>query len=188
MTTPDTLAAGAPSHRQMGWHDINWAKCHQEVRRLQARIVKATREGRYGKISSLQYLLTHSFSGKALAVRRVTENQGKNTPGVDGKLWSTPETKFAAIESLKRFGYQSQPLKKVCIPKAKGIQKGIQQGKQEGINEGLQKGLEQGRKEAILELAKQLLANGVQYSVVKISTGLTDKELKSLSQKNNQND
>jgi len=66
--------------------------------------------------------------------------------------------------------------------------KGIQKGKKEGINEGLQKGLERGRKEAILELAKQLLSNGVQYSVVKISTGLTDKELKSLSQKNNQND
>jgi len=28
---------------------------------------------------ALQYLLTHSFSGKALAIRRVTENQGERT-------------------------------------------------------------------------------------------------------------
>ncbi|WP_110855855.1 reverse transcriptase N-terminal domain-containing protein [Paraburkholderia silvatlantica] len=28
-------------------------------------------------------LLTHSCSGRAIAVKRVTENQGRNTPGVD---------------------------------------------------------------------------------------------------------
>ena len=74
----------------MSWHDIDWRKVHQNVRRLQARIVKATQEGRWGKVKALQRLLTRSFSGKALAVKRVTENQGKRTPGVDGEIWSTP--------------------------------------------------------------------------------------------------
>ena len=47
-----------------------------------------------GQSESLQRLLTHSFSGKALAVRRVTENQGKNTPGVDKMTWNTPQKKL----------------------------------------------------------------------------------------------
>ena len=73
----------ASSDRASHWEQIDWAKCERQVGRLQARIVKATREGRWGKVKTLQWLLTHSFSGQALAVKRVTENQGKNTPGVD---------------------------------------------------------------------------------------------------------
>ncbi|WP_265017603.1 reverse transcriptase N-terminal domain-containing protein [Wolbachia endosymbiont (group A) of Epistrophe grossularia] len=47
------------------------------VMRLQRRIVKAVQEERWSKVKSLQHLLTRSFSGKALAIKRVTENQGK---------------------------------------------------------------------------------------------------------------
>jgi RNA-directed DNA polymerase len=71
-------------------------------------------------VKALQRLLTHSFSGKAIAVRRVTENKGKKTSGVDKVLWSTPEDKSQAILSLKRHGYQPQPVKRVYIPKANG--------------------------------------------------------------------
>ena len=110
----------ASSHPEVDWHSIDWAKCHQTVRRLQARIVKATQEGRYNKVKALQWTLTHSFSAKALAVRRVTENQGKKTPGVDGKTWSTPAAKSQAIVSLKRRGYQPSPLRRVYIPKSNG--------------------------------------------------------------------
>ncbi|HFQ5889646.1 group II intron reverse transcriptase/maturase [Pseudomonas aeruginosa] len=120
MTTQEIACAGAPSRESVTWHSIDWAKCHREVRRLQARIVKATREGKHGKVKALQWILTHSFSGKALAVRRVTENQGKKTPGVDGITWSTPEAKSQAMLSSKRRGYRPQPLKRVYIPKANG--------------------------------------------------------------------
>lgn len=112
--------AGASSDNQVNWHSIDWAKCNQEVKRLQTRIVKATQEGRHGKVKALQWLLTHSFSGKALAVKRVTENQGKKTPGVDGKTWSTPEDKSLAIMALKRHGYTTMPLKRIYIPKSNG--------------------------------------------------------------------
>jgi RNA-directed DNA polymerase len=57
----------------------------KNVRRLQARIVKATQAGRMGKARALQHLLTHSYSGKKLAVERVTSNAGSKTPGVDGE-------------------------------------------------------------------------------------------------------
>jgi len=41
--------AGAASHETVDWHAIDWQKAHRNVRRLQARIVKATQEGRWGK-------------------------------------------------------------------------------------------------------------------------------------------
>ena len=110
---------GASSHSVEGWHDINWRAASHNVRRLQARIVKATKEGKWGKVKALQRLLTHSLSGKALAVRRVTENKGSATPGTDKILWDTPEKKAQAIATLKQRGYHPQPLKRVYIPKKK---------------------------------------------------------------------
>lgn len=119
MTAKLTLA-GAASPRWMDWHAINWQKVHQNVRRLQARIVKATQAGKWGKVKALQRLLTHSFSGKVLAIRRVTENRGKRTPGIDGETWSTPERKTTAIDQLQHRGYQPQPLRRVHIAKSNG--------------------------------------------------------------------
>src|SRR5258708_21178971 len=118
MTTAQ--AVGAVSREAAEWYAINWQAIHRNVRRLQVRIVEATKEGRWGKVRALQRLLTHSYSGKALAVRRVTENNGKKTPGVDQELWDTPEKKTQAVHELKRKGYQPQPLRRVYIPKSDG--------------------------------------------------------------------
>ena len=118
--TANEIQAGAFSHVEVNWHAINWHKVYQNVRRLQARIVKATQAKRWGKVRALQHLLTHSFSGKALAVRRVTENQGKRTPGVDHQTWNTPEKKAEAIHELRRHGYKPLPLRRVYIPKSNG--------------------------------------------------------------------
>ena len=74
---------GAASPERVDWHAIDWQKVHRTVDRLQMRIVKAMQEGRWGKVKALQRLLTHSFSGKALAVKRVTENKGKRTAGIE---------------------------------------------------------------------------------------------------------
>jgi RNA-directed DNA polymerase len=87
------------------------------------RIVKAQQEGRFGKVKALKWLLTHSFSAKVLAVKRVTENKGKNTPGVDGKLWESDEDKYRACEALTRRGYKAQPLRRVYIPKKTLLEK-----------------------------------------------------------------
>ena len=119
MTT--ARAVGAVSSEAAEWYAIDWQASHRNVRRLQARIVKAVKEGRWGKVRVLQRLLTHSFSGKVLAVRRVTENQGKKTPGVDREIWDTPEMKMQAVQKLKRRGYQPQPLRRVYIPKSDGV-------------------------------------------------------------------
>ena len=118
--TAEQNTAGASFHGVTDWHDIDWASVSHNVRRLQARIVKATKEKRWGKVQALQRLLTHSFSGKALAVRRVTENQGKNTPGVDKVTWNTPQKKLNAIYSLRQRDYRPQPLRRIYIPKKNG--------------------------------------------------------------------
>src|SRR5882672_7237653 len=113
-------STGAPFHGVTDWHAIDWQSANQNVRRLQTRIVKATKEKRWGKVKALQRLLTHSFSGKALAVRRVTENQGKRTPGVDGVVWDTPEKKAEALGALRQRGYRTRPLRRVYIAKSTG--------------------------------------------------------------------
>lgn len=111
---------GASSRAEMDWHQIDWYKAHRIVRRLQARIVQATQAGRWGKVKALQRLLTHSHSAKVLAVRRVTENHGKKTPGVDRDVWDTPAKKMAAVHALRQRGYHPQPLRRVYIPKSTG--------------------------------------------------------------------
>ncbi len=110
----------AASGPEAQWEQIDWSQCEQKVRRLQARIVKATQEGRHGRVKALQWLLTHSFHGRALAVKRVTHNKGKNTPGVDGAVWRSPASRYKAIDTLRRRGYQPQPPQRVYIPKANG--------------------------------------------------------------------
>jgi len=110
----------AASGQEAQWEQVDWSQGELRVRRLQARIVKATQEGRHGKVKALQWLLTHSFYGRALAVKRVTHNKGKNTPGVDGAIWSTPASRYKAIDTLRRRGYHPQPLRRVYIPKANG--------------------------------------------------------------------
>jgi RNA-directed DNA polymerase len=115
-----STSAGATSHATVNWHAINWPRVHRHVRRLQARIVKATQAGKRNKVKALQRLLTHSFSGKALAVKRVTENHGKKTPGVDGITWDTPMKKAQGLRDLRQRGYRPQPLRRVLIPKSNG--------------------------------------------------------------------
>ena len=115
--------ADAPSHEAVTWNAIDWRKTNRNVRRLQARIVKATKAGNWYKVRALQRLLTHSFSSRVLAVRRVTENQGKRTAGVDGELWNTPEKKAVGATQLEARTYKAQPLKRVYILKQDGKRK-----------------------------------------------------------------
>lgn len=102
------------------WRSIDWKKAGREVRRLQIRIAKAVKEGKHGKVKALQWMLTHSFYAKALAVKRVTSNKGKNTPGIDGVVWKGAVDKMQAVESLRQHGYKAQPLRRIYIPKKNG--------------------------------------------------------------------
>jgi RNA-directed DNA polymerase len=113
------IAAGA-SLRSVDWLSIPWKQANRNVRRLQRRIVQAQQQGKKRKVRALQFILTRSFSARCLAVRRVTENSGKRTPGVDGQRLDTPAKKAQAVQKLSTEDYQAQPLKRTYIPKANG--------------------------------------------------------------------
>jgi RNA-directed DNA polymerase len=110
----------ASSHRKPDWRFIAWKTVGRKVRELQMRIAKAVREGRYRKAKSLQWLLTHSFYAKLLAIKRVVTNKGSKTPGVDGVVWKTPKQKMQAATQLYRRGYRPLPLRRVHIKKKSG--------------------------------------------------------------------
>ena len=109
-------SVGAASHASLHWRDIDWRSVNRNVSRLQVRIVKAVEAGRWGKVKALQRLLTHSRDGKLLAVRRVTDNQGKKTTGVDGVVWDTPAKKMAAVHAMRSRGYRPLPLRRIPWP------------------------------------------------------------------------
>lgn len=110
----------ALSHVPQDWHAVSWRQVERNVKGMQIRIAKATREGKWRKVKALQRMLTRTLSAKLLAVKRVTENQGKRTAGIDGELWESPETKWLAVSRMKQRGYRPLPLRRVYIPKANG--------------------------------------------------------------------
>ena len=120
MTIDLHRSVGASSAKIRDWKSQPWDKIREEVRRLQMRIAKAIKEKHYGRARSLQWILTHSHSAKMLAVQRVTTNKGRNTPGVDNKVWRSDRQKLVAISLLKQRGYKPQPLRRIYIKKKNG--------------------------------------------------------------------
>ena len=102
---------------KLQWNQIDWKKAEELVNRLQIRIVKATLEKKWRLVKRLQYLMTNSFYAKALAVKRVATNKGKNTPGIDGAVWKNNEEKVKAILNLECQTYHAKPLRRIYIEK-----------------------------------------------------------------------
>jgi len=120
MTVSPRARAGALIDDAKAWQSIDWKATRRNVRRLQMRIAKAEKEGKRSKVKALQWLLTRSHHAKLLAVKRVTSNKGKKTPGVDGVLWKGARAKMQAARSLRQHGYRAQPLRRIYIPKKNG--------------------------------------------------------------------
>jgi RNA-directed DNA polymerase len=99
------------------WKTINWLQVEKIVNKLQTRITKAVLQDKWNLVKRLQYLLTHSYCAKLLAVRRVTRNKGKRTCGIDGERWLTLNSKVKAVLSLTGKRYKANPLKRVFINK-----------------------------------------------------------------------
>jgi retron-type reverse transcriptase len=106
---------------QTAWSDIDWAAAEAAVRRLQGRIYRAAAAGNQQQVKNLQKLLVRSTSAKRLAVRRVTQqNAGRTTPGIDGVVCRTPESRMRLAAGLSLRGYRPQPVRRVHIPKSDG--------------------------------------------------------------------
>ena len=97
----------ASFRHDLNWKSVNWKKVGKKVKELQMRIAKAVREGKFRLAKSLQWILTHSFYAKLLAIKRVVTNKGKATPGIDGVVWNTPRKKMQAVNLLNRKGYSN---------------------------------------------------------------------------------
>ena len=110
--------ANAAIRSKEDWDAVHWDYHAMIVKKLQLRIAKATRLKKFRKVRHLQWILTHSFSAKLLAVRDVLQNSGSKTPGVDGITIKAPAEKLALAKSLRRRHYKPSPLRRIYIPKA----------------------------------------------------------------------
>jgi len=110
------------TERPTDWQRINWRAANRRVRNLRQRIFRATQDGDWSKVQSLQRLMLRSYSNTLLSVRRVTQvNQGKRTAGVDQLVVNTPERWGQLVDHLMTFQpWTAQPAKRVYIPKASG--------------------------------------------------------------------
>jgi RNA-directed DNA polymerase len=117
MMTAQTVDANP--NGMIDWPSVNWEQVEQTVQRLQARIVKALKEKAFRKVKDLQRLLIKSLSARLLAVKRITTNRGRKTPGVDGIIWTTPQQKIQAVHDLAT-DVKTLPLRRIYIPKKNG--------------------------------------------------------------------
>jgi RNA-directed DNA polymerase len=102
------------------WQSIPWKQIEKVVLKLQKRIYRAKVAGNQKLVKRLQRLLVTSKSAKALAVRKVTQdNRGKRTAGVDGCKILTPKQRMGLLNNLKIEG-KAKPLRRIYIPKPNG--------------------------------------------------------------------
>jgi RNA-directed DNA polymerase len=116
------LAANVTSGDQVDWHATDWKQVYATVKNLRQRIFRASREGDLKRVRSLQRLMLRCRANMLESVRRVTQvNQGKDTPGVDQMVVTTPEERGRLCDQLSRLDlYRVRPVRRVYIPKRKG--------------------------------------------------------------------
>lgn len=109
-------------HRPTDWVQIDWRKAERTVRSLRFRIFRAAQQQNWKKVKSLTRLMLRGYSNRLVSTRRVTQvNQGKNTPGIDGKVADTPERRGKLVDELRDYRpWQASPVKRTYIPKANG--------------------------------------------------------------------
>jgi RNA-directed DNA polymerase len=110
------------TERPTDWTGVDWRGANRRVRNLRQRIFRATQEGDWDKVQSLQRLMLRSYANTLVSVRRVTQvNQGKRTAGVDKLVVKTPERRGQLVDHLMTFQpWTARPAKRVYIPKTSG--------------------------------------------------------------------
>ena len=63
---------------------------------------------------------------------------------------------------------------------AEGMEKGLAEGMEKGLAEGMKKGMEKGMNKRSLEIARKMLANGMDAATVMEITGLSEIQLQQL--------
>nr|YP_010732275.1 hypothetical protein P8479_pgp015 [Watanabea sichuanensis]WDY13189.1 hypothetical protein [Watanabea sichuanensis] len=119
-----TSSATIKDTRGGSWSSINWAKAHRTVNNLQRRIFVAKQKGRFRTLRKLQKLLLTAQSNRLLAVRQVCQlNSGGMTPGVDNRVYLSPQAKMILADSLRTINmgkWKAMPAKRTYIFKSNG--------------------------------------------------------------------
>jgi hypothetical protein len=104
------------------WQHVDWRKANKVVRNLRQRIFRATQQGDWNKVRSLQKLMLRSYSNTLVSVRRVAqENTGKRTPGVDKVVVKTPSLRGRLVDLLMTSQpWRARPARRIYVPKANG--------------------------------------------------------------------
>lgn len=110
------------TQRTTDWQRVNWRRANRVVRNLRQRIFRATQQGNWSRVRSLQRLLLKSYSNVLLSVRRATQiNAGKRTAGIDKLLVKTGPAKAVLVDALKQWiPWRPLATKRVYIPKKNG--------------------------------------------------------------------
>ena len=152
-------------------------------------------EGLHFTFIELPKFTPHSIADKRMMVlwlRFLTEIN-TNTKEIPADLLNDPEI-GKAVEELEISGFTDAELwaydkfwDSVSVERTlidDSYQKGIEKGRAEGIEEGMEKGMKKGMKKGMnqrsLEIAKKMLANGMDDASVMDMTGLTEEEMKLL--------
>lgn len=108
----------AATDLDFAWEAIDWKKCEAQVKKLQERIVKARKDGRHGKVKSLQWTLTHSFAAKAIAVKRVTTKIGRDRAHLLSGILKCPKCGDTDVHQQTRMDKQRRYLQRdllLCV-------------------------------------------------------------------------
>ena len=156
-------------------------------------------EGLHFTFIELPKFTPHSISDKRMMVlwlRFLTEINA-NTQEIPSDLLRDPEI-GKAVEELKISGFTDAELRaydkfwdSVRVEKtlqydsyqqgmAKGIKQGMEEGMAKGMEKGMTKGEEVGKSQRSIEIAKNMLAKGMDAATVMEITGLTESQMQQL--------
>lgn len=116
------MVSSIPRDSQL-WTELPWKKFQKHLSGLQSRVYKAAQRKDYKSVTSLQKLIASSKSANYLATRQVTQlNDGKKTPGIDGKSSLTFKERFEVCEFTRKnsYNWNHSGLRNISIPKPDG--------------------------------------------------------------------
>ena len=122
MTRSISHTANETAGRSTDWNQVNWRTVYRRVEKLRHRIFRATKEGDYRRVRSLQKLMLRSYSNTLVSVRQVTQlNKGKVTAGLDKVIVKTSEKRGHLVDAIQAYTpWKVKPAKRVYIPKHNG--------------------------------------------------------------------
>lgn len=108
--------------KQSEWNAIDWRNTYKIVRNLRQRIYRASEEGNFKKVKSLQKLMLKCHSNTLISIRQITQiNKGKNTAGVDRLLVKKSKQRDELVKLIDNYQiWKAKPARRICIPKSNG--------------------------------------------------------------------